>query len=67
METDGRRGKPPIFLSHGVSDPVLPVGFTRQLAETLREEGHTVRYEEFGGEHVLPRTLGRLGFEWFMN
>lgn len=66
MQTDGRRGKPPIFLSHGVDDGVLPVGFTRQLVETLRDEGHTVRYEEFEGEHVLPRAIGQMGFEWFV-
>lgn len=65
MLTDGRRGMPPIFLAHGVDDPVLPVGFTRHLADELREDGYDVRYEEFDGDHTLPYAIGEIGFGWF--
>jgi phospholipase/carboxylesterase len=66
LQTDGRRGTPPIFLSHGVGDGVLPVGFTRQLAQTLHDDGHAVHYEEFQGGHSLPRAVGQVGFAWFV-
>jgi predicted esterase len=65
VATDERRGKPPVFLSHGSADPVLPVGFTRDIARDLRDAGHGVTYQEFEGGHVLPYAVGERGFTWF--
>ena len=67
MSTDGRRGTPPVFVSHGTSDGVLPVAFSRSLVEQLEADGHTVRYEEFDGGHMLPYEIGEMGFDWFVN
>lgn len=64
--TDGRRGTPPVFLSHGSQDPILPVGFTRQIAATLEDEGHEVVYEEFEGGHTLPFAVGERALRWFV-
>lgn len=67
VRTDERRGAPPVFLSHGTNDTVLPVAFTRALAEQLEADGHDVLFEEFDGGHALPIEIGRQGFEWFVS
>ena len=64
--TSERRGRPPVFLSHGASDPVLPVSFTRELATVLQEKGYRVVYHEFEGGHALPSAVARVGFRWFV-
>ena len=66
MVTDGRRGKPPLHLTHGSGDPVLPVSFTRTLAETLERDGHQVEYEEFDGGHTLPYAVGERAMRAFV-
>jgi hypothetical protein len=66
LETPERHGKPPVFLSHGTGDRILPVGFTRNLASDLRDDGHAVTYEEFVGGHTLPVTIGETGFGWLV-
>lgn len=67
METDGRHGTPPVFLSHGTFDNVLPVDFSRATATQLEADGHEVRFEEFDGGHTLPYAIGELAFDWFVN
>lgn len=48
-------GKPAIFVSHGRSDEVLPIGpCSRRLVPRLQAAGYDVRYEEFDGGHVVP-------------
>ena len=64
---DGWHGTPPVFLSHGAADPVLPVAFTRGLASELRGDGYEVVYREFQGGHTLPSSVAAQGFEWFAN
>ena len=65
--TDGRRGKPPVFLSHGTGDPILPVAFTRQIASTLASDGHPVIFEEFDGGHELPFEVGERALRWLVS
>lgn len=67
LHTEERHGKPPVFLSHGTSDQILPVTLSRALEEALRAEGHAVHYEEFDGGHEIPRDIGALGFTWFVD
>lgn len=62
----GRNGRPPVFLAHGDSDPILPVSFTRSLAGQLEQDGHTVVLEEFEGGHTLPYAVGERGFGWLV-
>ncbi len=51
-------GRPRIFVSHGVSDDVLPIGpCSRRLVPRLRAAGYEVRYREFPGGHFVPREL----------
>jgi len=61
-----RHGQPPVFLSHGRQDPILPITFTRALADQLRQQGYRVTYQEFEGGHELPDAIGQQGFGWFV-
>lgn len=43
---------PPIFLSHGDSDPVVPVDMSREFVNELEKQGHSYEYHEVaGGTH----------------
>ena len=55
-----RRGRPAVYVSHGVSDPVLPVGrCSRRIVPSLRRAGYDVDYREFPGGHTVPPDLAR--------
>ena len=66
MDTVQRNGTPPIFLTHGTDDQVLPVAFSRGMSEQLASEGYEVRFEEFAGGHTLPYAVGQAGFQWLV-
>ena len=54
----GQVGLPRLFVSHGVSDDVLPVdACSRRLVPRLRAAGYEVRYREFPGGHFVPPEL----------
>jgi phospholipase/carboxylesterase len=60
------RGKPPIFVSHGTRDEVLPIGKTsRRIVPELERKGYEVRYHEFDGPHTVPKSVAREALEWF--
>lgn len=45
----------PVYLRHGDADALIPIEWTRQLAEKLRGLGRQVTYEELpGGGHDAP-------------
>ena len=53
-----RVGKPSVFITHGISDPVLPIAATsRVIVPQLRGKGYTVEYREFAGVHEVPSDL----------
>jgi predicted esterase len=61
-----RRGKPPIFVSHGTQDKVLPIEHSRRrIFPQLDREGYEVRYREFDGPHTVPQSIARDALEWF--
>ena len=61
-----RRGKPPVFVSHGTRDRVLPIErCSRRIVPQLEREGYGVRYREFDGPHTVPETVAREALEWF--
>ena len=60
------RGKPPIFVSHGTRDKVLPIADTsRRIVPELERTGYEVRYQEFDGPHTVPESVAREALEWF--
>ena len=62
-----RRGEPPVFVSHGTGDEVLPIGSTsRRIVPRLEREGYEVRYREFDGPHTVPEPIAREALEWFV-
>ncbi len=61
-----RRGKPPVFVSHGTRDRVLPIErCSRRIVPQLEREGYGVRYREFDGSHTVPGAVAREALEWF--
>jgi predicted esterase len=59
-----REGTPAVFVSHGRSDPVLPIDqCSRRLVPVLRAEGYDVDYREFAGRHEVPPEMVRAGLE----
>ncbi len=62
-----RRGKPPIFVTHGVHDEVLPISATsRRILRDLRDDGYDVNYREFDGGHVVPAGIAEEALRWFL-
>ena len=58
-------GKPPIYLSHGTNDTILPINSTsRRLVPELTRKGYKVRYHEFDGPHTVPLAIATEGFAW---
>ena len=58
-------GKPRIFISHGVSDRVMPIDDTsRRFVPRLRGLGYDVTYREYKGDHSVPAPIVHEGFEW---
>ena len=62
-----RVGKPPVFISHGTVDPVLPIDqCSRQIVPALKAEGYKVTYREFEGKHTLPPEVASEAMRWFL-
>jgi phospholipase/carboxylesterase len=60
------RGKPPVFISHGTFDEVLPIDrCSRRIVPQLERAGYEVRYREFEGSHTVPQRVAREALEWF--
>jgi phospholipase/carboxylesterase len=48
-------GRPPILITHGTQDTVLPIDQTsRVIVPELRRDGYDVDYREFVGPHAVP-------------
>lgn len=61
------RGRPGIFISHGISDPVLPINpCSRRIVPQLHRKGLTVVYQEFEDGHVIPPTVAQTAVKWFV-
>ena len=62
-----RRGRPSVFITHGIEDPILPIDRTsRQIVPELRAEGYDVRYVEFDGGHRLYRPALEESLRWYL-
>jgi predicted esterase len=61
-----KRGKPPVFVSHGTRDGVLPIQETsRRIVPELERDDYEVRYQEFDGPHTVPEPVARAALDWF--
>lgn len=62
------RGRPRIFIAHGISDNVLPIGTTgRVFVASLRKNGYDVTFREFGGGHHLVPSVADEAMNWLTN
>lgn len=60
-----RVGRPRIFISHGVGDPVLPIDrCSRRIVPQLRQAGYDVRYDEFPEGHLVPPAIATEALAW---
>ena len=60
-------GAPPIFVSHGRADTVLPVATcSRRLVPALRRRGYAVSYREFDGGHEVPPAIAGQAMNWLL-
>ncbi|MDQ3292716.1 MAG: alpha/beta hydrolase-fold protein [Bacteroidota bacterium] len=60
-------GKPWVFISHGVNDPVLPIApCSRRIVPQLQDQGLQVNYHEFNGRHEVPPNISRIAVEWYL-
>jgi phospholipase/carboxylesterase len=63
-----RAGKPPIFISHGTLDNILPIEQTsRRIVPQLKRDGYKVTYREFEGPHTLPPDVATEAMRWYMD
>ena len=61
-------GRSEYFITHGTSDPVLPISSTsRVVVPLLRGEGYTVDYHEFDGGHTIPTEMASLAADWIVH
>lgn len=59
------RGKPRIFISHGIDDNVMPIEATsRRFVPRLKGLGYDVTYREYAGRHAVPAEIVQAGFDW---
>ena len=62
-----QRGRPRIYVSHGVADQVLPIeACSRRIAPTVRRAGYDLRYVEFEGGHTVPPGVAREAVAFFL-
>jgi predicted esterase len=61
------KGRPRIFISHGISDRVLPFGNARRIARSLERKGYDVRFFPFRGGHWPVPAAIDAGFRRFLN
>jgi poly(3-hydroxybutyrate) depolymerase len=63
-QVDALHGKPPVFISHGTSDTVLPIDLSRGIVGDLRTKGYDVTFVEFGGRHEIPNQIADQAMTW---
>ena len=58
-------GTPRFFISHGGSDPILPIDRCgRRIVSELRKRGYDVTFREFDDGHEIPASIARDGMRW---
>ena len=63
-----RQGRPRVYISHGISDNVLPIErCSMVIAPRLKREGYDVHYVEFRGGHTVPGSIVVEAVNWFLN
>lgn len=53
----GGAAYPPVLVTHGTQDSVIPVQWGREARQTLEKLGVTVQYQEFPLGHQIDRSV----------
>jgi len=62
---DERAGKPPVLLTHGVNDIVLPIqNASRAIRASLQSLGYDVTLIEYEAGHQLTQEMAEQTFDW---
>lgn len=60
-------GNPPVWISHGVYDTVLPIDQTsRRIVPQLQAAGYAVEYHEYLGDHWVPGIVVSNATMWML-
>jgi len=65
-QVPGVRGKPPVFMSHGTSDPVIKISIANNTKAQLVDAGYSVTFVEFAGGHQVPAAIADQAYDWFL-
>jgi len=58
-------GRPRVFVSHGLSDQILPIDrCSRIIVPRLRSMGYDVTFREFEGRHEMPAAVVSEALQW---
>jgi predicted esterase len=58
-------GRPRFFVSHGVTDDVLPIDrCSRRIVPQLRRRNYAVEYREFDDGHTIPAEISDEAMAW---
>ena len=58
-------GNPPVFISHGTQDEILPIEQTsRRIVPALKKRGYAVTFKEFTGPHTVPPEIALEALAW---
>jgi phospholipase/carboxylesterase len=61
-------GEPRIFVSHGRTDPILPIdACSRSFVPSLRAAGYEVNFREFDGGHTVPPPVSDEAVRWWLD
>ena len=61
-------GEPRIFISHGRSDPILPIDdCSRSFVPSMRGAGYEVNFREFDGGHTVPPPISDEAVRWWLD
>jgi len=61
-------GEPRIFISHGRSDPILPIdACSRSFVPSIRGAGYEVNFREFDGGHTVPPPIADEAVRWWLD
>jgi predicted esterase len=61
-----RRGRPAVFIAHGLRDPILAIDpCSRNIVRQLTSQGYPLRYREFDGDHGIPPEVAQEAVAWF--
>jgi len=67
MAPKEQRGQPPIFVSHGTRDAVLPIErCSRRLVPQLQRADYAVQFREFDGPHTVPQEINSEAVSWWL-